>query len=538
MVGESSAAVDRVRTAEFVAALSLATDLGMGFPLEHGLQSTLVGMRIADRLDVDEDTARQAYYGCLLFYIGCTADAEVAAGLFAEGALLTHFTPVMFGSPAQTLAGVIRALADVDGRPSAARALRAVSSLPRAARGHRRHIAALCEVAQMLTARVGLPDDVSALSATLTERWDGRGEPSHLRGERIPLGARIAQVARDTTFHHMLGGREHTIRTVRERAGHAFDPSIVAVVTDTVDELFDLDAADSAWDEVLAGEPGTPLTLVGDEIDRCLAAMADFADLLSPYLTGHSSGVAMLAAEAARHRGLPEPVVDEVRRAGYVHDLGRVAIAAQVWQKAGPLTPDERERVRLHPYYTERVLSRSPFLHGLASLAGAHHERLDRSGYHRGMPAASLRPPARLLAAADAYQAMTSPRPHREALTPAQAAQAAPGRGERRAAGGRLCGGRARCRRAGAPAPGPTGRADRPRGAGGRTAGPWAADQADRPSARHFGQDRRPAHPECVRQDRRVQPSRGGAVRHGARAGRMGRTPYGSGRPTLIASRT
>ena len=423
MVGESSAGVDRVRTAEFVAALSLATDLGMGFPLEHGLQSTLVGMRIADRLDVDEDTARQAYYGCLLFYIGCTADAEVAAGLFTEGALLTHFTPVMFGSPAQTLAGVIRALADVDGRP-AARALRAVSSLPRAARGHRRHVAALCEVAQMLTARVGLPDDVSALSATFTERWDGRGEPSHLRGERIPLGARIAQVARDTTFHHMLGGREHAIRTVRERAGHAFDPSIVAVVTAAADELFDLDAADSAWDEVLAGEPGTPLTLVGDEIDRCLAAMADFADLLSPYLSGHSSGVAMLAAEAARHRGLPEPVVTEVRRAGYVHDLGRVAVAAQVWQKAGPLTPDERERVRLHPYYTERVLSRSPFLQGLASIAGAHHERLDRSGYHRGVPAASLSPPARLLAAADAYQAMTSPRPHREALTPAQAAQA------------------------------------------------------------------------------------------------------------------
>jgi HD-GYP domain-containing protein (c-di-GMP phosphodiesterase class II) len=113
--------------------------------------------------------------------------------------------------------------------------------------------------------------------------------------------------------------------------------------------------------------------------------------------------------------------VEAIRRAGLLHDLGRVAVHPRIWQKPGPLTADEWEQVRLHPYHTERVLSRSPFLCGLAPAASAHHERLDGSGYHRGAVGAELALPARLLAAADAYHAMTQPRPHRPALAPEQA---------------------------------------------------------------------------------------------------------------------
>jgi HD-GYP domain-containing protein (c-di-GMP phosphodiesterase class II) len=131
-----------------------------------------------------------------------------------------------------------------------------------------------------------------------------------------------------------------------------------------------------------------------------------------------------LASEAAKACRLAEGEVTAVRRAALVHDLGRVAVPVPIWQKQGPLTAGEWERVRLHPYYTERVLSRSPFLAALAPVATAHHERLDGSGYHRCVGAGSLTPAARLLAAADAYHAMTEPRPHREALQPEQAAQA------------------------------------------------------------------------------------------------------------------
>jgi HD-GYP domain-containing protein (c-di-GMP phosphodiesterase class II) len=158
-------------------------------------------------------------------------------------------------------------------------------------------------------------------------------------------------------------------------------------------------------------------------IDRALEAMGGFADLISPSFTGHSVGVAELARAAAPRCPLEAPSAVAVRRAALVHDLGRVAIGARTWQKPGPLSADEWEQVRLHPYHTERVLSRSPFLADLAPIAGAHHERLDRSGYHRGSWGAELPTPARLLAAADVYHAMTEPRPHRQALAPEQAAQ-------------------------------------------------------------------------------------------------------------------
>ncbi len=177
------------------------------------------------------------------------------------------------------------------------------------------------------------------------------------------------------------------------------------------------------WDQVLALEPAPALTLEGEAIDRALAAMGDFADLICPYLVGHSAGVAELAGAAAELRGLGADAA-AIRRAALVHDLGRVAVPAGIWLKAGPLSADEWEQVRLHAYHSERVLSRSPFLSALAPAATAHHERLDGSGYHRGAAAPALAPGAGLLAAADAYAAMTEPRPHRAALPAARAAEA------------------------------------------------------------------------------------------------------------------
>jgi HD-GYP domain-containing protein (c-di-GMP phosphodiesterase class II) len=157
-----------------------------------------------------------------------------------------------------------------------------------------------------------------------------------------------------------------------------------------------------------------------ERIDRALGAMGDFSDLASPYLVGHSAGVSELAAAAAGRCGVAAGLV---RRAASVHDVGRVAVPARIWQKEAPLTPDDWERVRLHAYHSERVLGRSAFLSTLAPVATAHHERLDGSGYHRGVPASALTPAARVLAAADAYHAMTEPRPHRQPLPAAQAAR-------------------------------------------------------------------------------------------------------------------
>jgi HD-GYP domain-containing protein (c-di-GMP phosphodiesterase class II) len=415
---------ERIRAAEVIAALSLATDLGIGVPLEYGLQSTLFAMRLAERLGVDSETASQTYYACLLFYVGCTADAEVAAQTFGDDDALTrHAMPVRFGSPPERLAGFMRALA-TSASPAPARAMQIARGMPRAVREFKGHVTAFCEVAQMLTDRLGLPASMQGLFGYLVERWDGKGVPGRARREQIPLPVRIASVARDAAFQRMLGGELLAAQVVRRRAGGAFDPAVATRLADEAAELLALDADVSAWEETLASEPGPPLTLEGEAIDRALGAMGDFADLASPYLVGHSAGVAELATAAAQQCRLEVADLVRIRRGALVHDLGRVAVPVRIWQKAAPLTPDDWERVRLHAYHSERVLTRSPFLAALAPVASFHHERLDGSGYHRGTAAAALTPPARLLAAADAYHAMTEPRPHRQALPPGQAAEA------------------------------------------------------------------------------------------------------------------
>jgi HD-GYP domain-containing protein (c-di-GMP phosphodiesterase class II) len=424
VAGEESVGQEPVRAADVIAALSLATDLGMSLPLEHGLESTLFAMRLAERLGVNSETAFETYYTCLLFYVGCTANADVAAELFgADDSLTRYAAPARFGSRAELMAGFLRAVAPPDGAPIV-RARQLAYGLPRVSRVFKEHLVAFCEVAYMLTDRVGLPRAVGTLFSHVAERWDGKGEPGRAKQDQIPLPVRIAHVARDAAFQRMLGGDEFAARVIRERAGHAFDPAVAACLVDDASDVLALEGDGSVWDETLACAPPPRLTLEGEALDRALAAMGDFADLVSPYLVGHSAGVAELAAAAAERYGLAPADIVLIRRAGLVHDLGRVAVPVRIWQKRGPLTADDWERVRLHAYYTERVLTNSAFLAGLAPLASSHHERLDGSGYHRGLSAATLMRPARLLAVADAYHAMTEPRPHRAPLAAREAAEA------------------------------------------------------------------------------------------------------------------
>lgn len=222
-------------------------------------------------------------------------------------------------------------------------------------------------------------------------------------------------------MQRLLGGAEFAARLIGEHAGRGLDPEIAGCVVADGSELLSFTEGASVWREALAMEPRPWLVLPGDQFDRALAAMGRFADLVCPYHSGHSNGV---AEQAAMRCGLDPASIRTVRRAGQVHDLGRVAVSAAIWGKRGSLTADEWEQVRLHPYRTERVLSRAVPFAGLVALACAHHERLDRSGYHRGLPAAELTVPARLLAAADMFHTKREPRPHRAGLSGEQAVRA------------------------------------------------------------------------------------------------------------------
>ncbi len=265
----------------------------------------------------------------------------------------------------------------------------------------------------MLSERLGMRPQVRALFPYLTERWDGKGMPGKAEGSELPLAVRIAHVARDAAFQHMVGGAEHAAGLLRQRAGGAFDPDIAACMADDAEAILSMEAGTSAWDELLESEPRPWRQLEGEAVGQALAAVGNFADLASPYLVGHSTGVAELARAAGHQCRFSDDDVAVVYRAALVHDLGRVAVPVRIWQKATPLTADDWEQVRLHPYHSERILARSTFLAPVAGLGSHHHECLDGSGYHRGARAAALPPLARLLAASDAYHAMSEPRPHR-----------------------------------------------------------------------------------------------------------------------------
>jgi HD-GYP domain-containing protein (c-di-GMP phosphodiesterase class II)/DNA-binding CsgD family transcriptional regulator len=432
---------DQIRLAELVAALSLAADLASGVTLEHGLRTCLLATRLAVRAGLGPADCREVYYVALLRAIGCTSDSAEQAALFGdEIAARTELNLAAHLPPREVLSVLIRhASAGAAGgrgaspaRRAAAvgRALAAGPKLPRAV------ATAHCAAAERLGARFGLAGGVPVALGALFERWDGKGFPAGRRGTDIPAAARFTQVAYDALLlHEHFGdgtdGGDSTdstdggdgaaaVRRVAAAAGTLYDPGIAALLSPA--DVAGTAGLPDPWDAALAAEPGGPTPLSGEQLDQACQAAADFADLKSPWLLGHSRAVAELAEAAAWRAGLPAGEVARLRRAALLHDLGRVAVPSGVWNRPGPLRAAEWEQARLHPYHTERALSRSPRLAPLGALAGAHHERLDGSGYHRGVKATQLTDAARLLAAADCYQGRTEARPHRAALSPETAA--------------------------------------------------------------------------------------------------------------------
>lgn len=417
---ESTSERNEVRTAELVACMCLATDLGMSFPLEHGLEGTLTSMRLCRAMGVDLETARATYDVSLLMYAGCAVDGDVRGRIFG-GNLTKEHTHRQHGSNLEGLIGVARALPSPD-RSLPVRAVQMASRLPRAARFVGGHYVAFCEVAGMLAHRLGMPSDVVTMFDYLSERWDGAGILKRAGGEDIPLPIRIVQLGRDATYQRLIGDEAHVAATMKARSGKAFDAEIVDVLLANLHEILGpTDRDDPTWDAALAAEPGTPRTLSEPGFAAALEALGLFSDTISPYFTGHSSGVAELAHSAGAAMGMNAADAESLRAAGYLHDIGRAAVHPRVWNKTGTLTTGDWEQVRLHPYHTERVLVRSPKLAQYAWIASSHHERLDASGYHKGLAGTALGGPSRVLAAADAFRCRTEPRAYRDALEPDEA---------------------------------------------------------------------------------------------------------------------
>jgi HD-GYP domain-containing protein (c-di-GMP phosphodiesterase class II) len=423
-----------VRLAELLAALSLGIDLGFSQPMEHVLRQCRIALRLADLVGLD-DVGRQAvYYVALLVNVGCHTDAHEQARWFGDDLAMkaTKFEYEPFS--VRDMAAMLRLLGSGSTPLHRVRVAFEVATSGRQAIDGM--IAGHARLARRLGTELQLPDAAIEGLAASYEMWNGKGFPGELAGTDIPAVSRIAQLAEFLEVAHRTGGAAAAIEMARRRAGKQFDPSLVEVFCADVEKVFhDIDETDS-WAAVLDAEPTLSRALTPEECDSALQAISRFVDLKSPYTLGHSVAVAELASSAAQALGAGAGEVGLVRRSALVARFGVLGVSNAIWDKPRPLSASEWERVRLQPHLTERMLQHSPGLAPFGRVAVQLRERLDGSGYPRGASGSAVPRPARILAAADVYQAMLEPRPHR----PARVADEAAAELRREAAAGRLDG--------------------------------------------------------------------------------------------------
>lgn len=421
-----------VTLAELLAAYSLATDLGLGQPMEHLLRSWRIAAQLGAHVGLPECEQASLFYVAMLSWVGCVADAPEVAASFGDD---IAFRADSYGIDLGGVSGYRFFLghAGAGGSP-ATRARVAATILATGGRRVMQGIQAHCLITSLLADRLGLDASVSAAVKQFFARFDGHGVPSDIGGKDISLWVRLFHVSDVAEVHHRNAGVEEAVRVTRDRRGKQFDPTIADAFCEIAPQI--LSTLEDEYDvhHLLAHDPGLRRQLTDAGLDQALAALADFTDLRSPHRAGHSSGVAELAGAAAEKLGLSVSDAAATRRAGYVHDIGLHGVPSTILDKPGALSATEWERFRVSSYYTERVLARPAALARIGAIAALANERMDGSGYHRGVSGAAIPMSGRILAAACAFRTLTEPRAGRSPRSVKEAA--ADVRGEARA--GRL----------------------------------------------------------------------------------------------------
>ncbi|MGB9378012.1 MAG: HD domain-containing phosphohydrolase [Mycobacteriales bacterium] len=389
--------------------------------MEHMLRSSIIASRLAELIDLSSEQRGIVFYSDLLAWIGCQADSPEISALFGNDIdyRAATFHVDLAGLPLMRLM-----MSHVgDGRPALQRQMTRAGFMLSGREQMTKIIESHRVSSVHLADRLGLGSQVGNALGFTFERWDGKGLPDGASGEQIPVEMRIVHVADVIEVYLRERGVEGAVDLARKRSGTQFDPAIVSVFESAADEIFASLPTGDAWRAAIAEAPDPDERLSPGDMDALLIALADFVDLRSPYRHGHSRQVALLAATAASNYGLPADEVELVRRAGWVHDVGRLGVSSGIWNKADSLSSTERERIFLYPHLSQRILGRVPGLKEVAALAGLHRERLDGSGYPKGVDKSFLPVSARILAAADAYQSLTEARAFRPALSADAAAE-------------------------------------------------------------------------------------------------------------------
>jgi len=385
------------------------------------MRSCLLAMWMSEEAGFKKELRETVYWVALLRYIGCTGHAHEVATIFGDEIAIRAQTLVHdAANPTEVMRDVL-AFATAGRAPEEREQI--VRMIEQGAREWAVHnFASGCEVGDMLVRRLDFGPGVRDALRFTFERWNGNGYPSGARGEAIPLAMRLVHLTHDMEAIARLFSPAKALDASRERRDRTYDPALADLFAANGRGWFDkLDKLDP-WDAVLDLEPEPRRTLDGADLDNALEVAADFIDLKSPYMAGHSRRCARLCADAARALGFTEGVITMLRRAALVHDFGTTAVPNSIWDKPGPLTRAEFDRIELHPMLTEQMLRRSPALATLNPLACAHHEKADGSGYHKRLRADAADPGAAVLAAADIYVGLTTERADRPPLSDADAA--------------------------------------------------------------------------------------------------------------------
>jgi putative nucleotidyltransferase with HDIG domain len=405
-----------IALSELISALSRALDLAEGEPPGHAARSCMIGMRLADELALDTGARSDLFYALLLKDAGCSANAAHMAALFgADDQLAKHTSKLVnWSRPLDAFVWSARTVApdgSVGDRVDRLRAIRNEGQVTRAL------MKARCHRGAEIALKLGFSTATAEAIRALDEHWDGHGQPRGLRGSEIPLLARILCLSQTVDVFHATRGVRMACRIAVKRSAEWFDPALVeALHSFRSDDRFWASLADP---DVSAVEPPDQV-MTADEarLDQVAEGFAAVIDAKSPWTHEHCDRVCAIAVGIATHMGFDDAAVHALRRAALLHDLGKLSISNRILDKPGPLSDAERTRFHEHPLLAEQILARVPSLRELAAVASAHHERLDGSGYPRGLTGEQLTMPMRILALADVYEALVSDRPYRRAYYP------------------------------------------------------------------------------------------------------------------------
>jgi putative nucleotidyltransferase with HDIG domain len=403
-----------IALSDVIGSLSYALDMVEGQPPGHAVKTCVIGMRLAGELELDAQARSDLFYALLLKDAGCSANSSRMSAVFASDDMAAKATAKLIDwsdSRASAL-WAVRTAASGEGLRKRAQTLRAM-------RGEgeltRQFMEARCDRGAEIARMLFLSETTALAIRSLDEHWDGRGMPDGLRGEEIPLAARILCLAQTVEVFHRERGVKAARRVVVERRGTWFDPTLVDAFLGFCDDANFWRALETP--DVSPWEPDE-LALSADDarLDRIAEAFARVIDAKSPFTARHSERVAEIAVGTAQVLGFDAESRRTLRRAGLLHDIGKLAVSNTILDKPGKLTDEEFRAIQTHPVYTLRILERAPCFADFAELAANHHEKLDGTGYPRRLTGEALDLPMRVLAVADIYEALTAKRPYRDPL--------------------------------------------------------------------------------------------------------------------------